>query len=320
MRDYKQLSFEERKKIYFYLEMRLSISKIAKKLGKNRSAIYREIKRNSVSGKYVGSIANEIALTRRSQGRKNKIRDNKQLNNYIGNKLELGWSPEQISGRLKLDNPGYYTCTESIYRYIYQEKKREWYKYLHYKKKCRCRRYTRKKQVRYSGGKSIHIRKIGKECGHWEGDTVFFAGSKRASITTLVEKKTLYTLLAKNNFKDSKKVMGKIRELMATKPKKYWRSIAFDQGAEFADFRQIEGKTKCLIYYCDAHAPWQRGVNENTNWRLRRYLPRTIDINNLTEKMLMVINKKMNKTPRKKLGFLMPQEALELEFKKYCRT
>lgn len=325
MSNYKQFSFEDRKKIYFYLELGWSIKKMAGALDKHRSAIYREIKRNSFKDKYVGSVANTLALKRKKASRRNKIDEDLELQSYILERLKEGWSPQQIAGRLKLLKKRFYICHESIYRYIYSNVQKDWYQYLLYKQKDRKRRYGRcKRTVRYEGAKSIHERSTeansGKEFGHWEGDTIAFNRARRMSITTLVERKTLYSLLSKNNTKASEAVMGKIRMLIERSSDKQWKTLTFDQGGEFADFRRIERSKKCLVYYCDVQAPWQRGCNENTNKRLRRDLPRDLDIENFTEEELMELNKKMNETPRKKLGYLMPKEALELELKNICRT
>jgi IS30 family transposase len=325
MRNYTQFSLEERKKLYFYLEMKWSVSKIAKVLCKNRASIYREIKRNRFKNKYIGSIANTIALERRGASRKNKIEENPKLKAYILKRLQIGWSPEQIAGRLKKLKKGYSICTESIYRYIYSHIKKGWYKYLSNEQRQRQKRHSRHiRQVRYEGGKSIHERskeaETRNEVGHWEGDTIGFNTSRRACITTLVERKTLYTLLTKNDRKISSEVMGKIRGAIESMPKKLWKTVVFDQGGEFADYRKIERSKRCLVYYCDAHAPWQKGCNENTNKRLRRYLPRFLNIENFTEEQVKQLNEKINKIPRKKLGYLMPKEALALEFKNNCRT
>lgn len=322
MSNYRHFSFEERKKIYFCLEGKTSVVKIAEALGRHRSCVYREIKRNSIDGRYVGSIANAEAVERRRKSRRNKIRDNSQLNNYIFVGLKSGWSPEQIAGRLKLDQENYYACHESIYRYIYAEEKNGWYKYLHRKKKHRYKHCGRRSQVRYSGGKSIHERdkEIAGCFGHWEGDTIVFAGERCGSITTLVERKTLYTLLTKNETKTSAVVMDKIRGIIENTPKKYWKTLTFDQGAEFADFKKIERYSKCLVYYCDPRCPWQKGTNENTNGRIRKYLPKNADIAKISDEEVAMLSEKMNKIPRKKLGYLMPKEALALEFKNSCRT
>lgn len=324
MKDYTHISFEERKEIYFALNAGIEVSEIANRLGRHRSAIYREIRRNTVGGKYVGSTAHEKTQKRQRFSRKNKIRDNPKSQAYIVRKLKEGWSPEQISGRLKKTRQDFYVCHESIYRYVYGEKDKDLYKCLRYKQPRRRMRYSRNKLVRFSGGKSIHARtkeaKVGKKIGHWEADTIAFCGARQKSVTTLVELKTLYIYLIKNETKYSEEVMAKIRDFIASTPRKYWETMTFDQGAEFADFRQIERWGRCMVYYCDSHSPWQRGCNENTNGRLRRYLPRNTDIENLTEEEIMITCKKMNKTPRKKLGYLTPKEALVLESRNYCRT
>lgn len=322
MKNYKHFSHEERKVIYYCLQVEMPVIKIAQKLGRHRSCIYREIKRNKIDGHYIGSVADDLASKRYRKSRRNKIRDNVELKHYIFTHLKDSWSPEQISGRLKLENKGIYACHESIYRFIYFEQNKEWYECLRYKKKFRRKRYYRQKQaVIYRHAKSIHEREsTANQFGHWEGDTIGFKGSKRINIVTLVEKETLFVLFARNTTKTSDVVTKKITEMMRGSPKKIWKTMTFDQGYEFADFRQIERNSKCRVYFCDPRSPWQRGCNENTNNRIRRFLPKDANIMGLSEDDILNLNIKMNNTPRKKLGYLTPSETLALKSKSCCRT
>ena len=157
------------------------------------------------------------------------------------------------------------------------------YRYLAKGKKQRGKRYGRK----VGSGKYVEISlieqrpkevKTGRVIGHWEGDTIGFGSSKYENITTLEERKTRFTKRIKNSSRVSNEVMNSIKIFINKLPRKLGRTLTLDQGYEFANFRLIEKNTKCKVYFCYAHSPWQRGTNENTNGRLRRYLPRNIEI------------------------------------------
>lgn len=100
--------------------------------------------------------------------------------------------------------------------------------------------------------------------------------------------------------------MGKIRNKFESLPQKMCKTITFDQSVEFADYKQLETKMKCRVYYCETHSPWQKGTNENMNGRLRRYLLSTTNIDQITQKDLDSLAHRMNLCPRKCLGYKMP--------------
>ena len=199
------------------------------------------------------------------------------------------------------------------------------YRYLAKGKKQRGKRYGRK----VGSGKYVGIRLIEQRpkevktrriIGHWEGDTIGFGSSKYENITTLVERKTRLTKLIKNSSRVSDEVMNSIKRYIDKLPRKLGKTLTLDQGSEFANFRLVERQTKCKVYFCQAHSPWQRGTNENTNGRLRRYLPRDIEIEKINQEMLEKLEKKINNSPRKCLGFKYPREALQADCKKICRN
>lgn len=316
MDHYTHISYQERVKIDIYLGLECSISQIAKRIKRHRSTIYRELKRNGQKNKsYKGHLANNKAHLRRHIGVVS-IKNNIYLQDYIKKRLEKGWSPEQISGRMKLTNFPNYVCHETIYRFIYGLKDKVWYEYLHYKKKNRGRFYGRKpKSCRYAEIKLIDQRPkevlTRTEIGHWEGDTMIISVNRKENITTLVERKSRFLILRRNENKCSEGVISQIKDIIKKNPKKLWKTITFDQGSEFANYREIDRKTKCQSYFCYPHSPWQKGSNENMNGRLRRYIPRNIPIQAITTEFLQEISHKMNEIPRKCLGYLNPREALQ---------
>lgn len=322
MKEYTQLSQKERRQIYIFLEMGLSKAKIAKRLGRHKSTIYNEINRNKENQGYFPVIAHNKARTRKEQNRPCKMKRNRALYDYVIKRLKKGWSPEQISARMKLKNKPYYICHESIYSYIYRQKNKGLYQCLAYKKYQRGIKFGRKhRKCRYGEKRLItnraEIINTRTTFGHWEGDSMIFSSSRRQSIATVVERKSRVVVLTKNDNCKSETVMGNIENSLINAPKKACLTITFDQGSEFAHFRKLENNLKCKVYYCEVRSPWQKGSNENMNGRLRRYLPRDINIRQVTQEELNIIAKKLNNTPRKCLGFKTPREVYLQQCKKF---
>jgi IS30 family transposase len=194
---YTHLSMRERCLLNTFLEMKLSIRKIAKRMERHPSTLYRELERNTYFGGYIPSIAHEQAKQRHPCP-SNKLDDNEELNRYVLDGLQKGWSPEQISGRMKKENKDFYVCAESIYRYVYRNKNLGLYKLLPSKKPGRRARFERK----IRGNKSqILARNIShrplevndrNQIGHWEGDTIRFKKTQKSCVTTLVERKSRF--------------------------------------------------------------------------------------------------------------------------------
>lgn len=325
MGKYTQLSITDRRRLHIFLEMGLSITEIAKKLSRHRSTLYRELTRNQEEEFYLPGVAQEKAEARAAEKCPSKLEKNGVIRDYVIRSLKKGWSPEQISGRMKYHQLTFYACPETIYQFIYKSKNKDLYNCLAYKKSKRQKRFARKKQLcRYGKIRLITQRPkdiaARKRFGHWEGDTIEFRGTKEKVVTTLVERKSRMVLLIKNNRKYSREVMEKIKEKFASLPEKMCRTITFDQGVEFADYRQLEQENKRKIYYCETHSPWQKGSNENMNGRLRWYLPRETDIAKISQADLDRLAAKMNRCPRRCLGYKTPQELFIQQYKNDCRT
>lgn len=325
MGDYTHLTVTDRRRLYVFIEMGLSITEIAKRLSKHRSSLYRELKRNKEVGGYFPVIAHQKTQTRHQQKRPTKLQQNGVLRDYVIRSLKKSWSPEQIAGRMKYQKVSFYACHETIYQFIYKAKDKELYHCLAYKKPKRRKHYSR--EERALRGKNIQLitqrpTEIAtrKRFGHWEGDTMQFRGTKEKVVTRLVERKSRLVYLIKNESKHSLGVMDKIKEKLNNLPQKMRKTITFDQGTEFAAFRYLEQQIKCKVYYCETHSPWQKGSNENMNGRLRWHLPRETDIASLTQESLEQLATKMNHCPRKCLGFKTPNELFVQQFKNDCRT
>ena len=323
MGKYTQLSITDRQRFYVFLEMGLSLSEIAKKLSRDKSTLYRERNRNREVEGYLPGLAQQKAGARRERLR--KLEKDLALHEYVLRGLKKEWSPEQISGRMKFQKLNYYACHETIYQHIYKSSHEKLYHYLAYKKPKRRKRYSRKSHhCRYGKIRLITQRpaeiNTRKKFGHWEGDSIAFSGTKEKMVTTLVERKSRMVFLIKNNRKYSRGVMDKIKNKFETFPKKMLRTLTFDQGSEFADYPHLQDQTACKVYYCQTHSPWQKGSNENMNGRLRRYLPREVEIDKVTQEELDRLAEKMNRLPRKCLGFKTPKEIFIQQLKNDCRT
>ena len=142
--------------------------------------------------------------------------------------------------------------------------------------------------------------------GHWEGDLVF--GSHNSQIATLVERQTRYVMLVKVPGKDTETVVNALIKHAQKLPQELYKSLTWDRGKEMAAHKQFTLATDIQVYFCDPRSPWQRGSNENTNGLLRQYLPKGVDVSELSQTKLNAIARQLNERPRKTLGFQTPAE------------
>jgi IS30 family transposase len=326
MAQYTQISITERRQLTHLLYKKNSVESMAVALGRHRSSIYREIKRNTVKNIYDPQTAEKLTQNRRAGGAKCKFEIYPEIKKYVLEKLRLDWSPEQISGRMKKENQNFYVSPETIYHFIYQDKMQNLYKLLPSKKKKRRHRHQRKSYKIGAKSENIAARNIKnrplealsrEHDGHWEGDTIRFPKTQKSCVTTLIERKSRYTELTRNKDGKTKTVIDGINATIKKYPQNTWKTITFDQGSEFMGFRRIEHFSACSTYFCDPHSPWQRPTNENTNGRIRRFLPKNFPIDDISQADLDVISERMNNTPRKCLGYLTPKEVF---MRPHCRT
>ena len=326
---YKQLDQKERDRIYLLKEKGLTNSNIAKRLGRNKSTIGREIKRNTHQKfhQYLPDTAGRKADKRRKSSRKKRYVDkHPRLKKSIAIRLEKGWSPDLIAGRLKRLKK-LYLNQESIYQFIYsiEGKKANMRQYLRRAHRIRHKKSGHKAHKTIGIPNRTDIAKRPKsidkrtQFGHWEGDTIQFKGHREKVVTTLVERKSRMVFLIKNNSKHSQGVIDKIKKKLESLPQKMFKTITFDQGCEFAAYRDLEQQNIRKVYYCEAHSPWQKGSNENMNGRLRWHLPSETDITKITQEELDALAAKMNRCPRKCLGYKTPQEVYFQQYKNDCR-
>jgi IS30 family transposase len=314
---YRQLTEQDRVFIDLMLSKHYPKAKIAIILKVHPSTIYREIKRNGVkfwweSDKYyVGSAAEEARLKRRKRGL--KLEKDPDLRQYVHDKLSSGWSPYQIEGRLKRDNHGKCVIShESIYHYIYSDKKRQYLltKNLRRKHQRRIKKGERKRRMPNelligSRPKLINSR---DEFGHWECDLMMFQKGIKCNLITLRERKSRYLIAIKNDDKRAESTaMAIIRTI--NKIKEHVKSITFDQGSEFKKYDWIKNCIGADIYFCEPSSPYQKGAIENVNGIMRIEYPRSYDI--ASEKQLEISKKtqEINNRPMKCLSYQSPAEV-----------
>lgn len=320
----KKLKAHERDLIAVLKGKGVSNKQIAAKLGKHPTTIGREIKRNSFKGKYYVAIHAQAVYDKRKSnaGRRHPLK-NPDMFKYVVKRLIRGWSPEQISGRVRIkykDNLSMRICPETIYSFIYSEtfKHRKFWEYLPRKQKKRKEKSGRKVHKSHIPDRvSIHLRSVDvdtrKEFGHWEGDTVEGKGHKNG-IHTEAERKTRYLLASKVEKISSQETIRAQRAMFGNLPFKSRKSTTLDNGKE----NHLHTKLKNLgmgTYFADPYSSWQRGTNEYHNGLLRRYLPKGTDFDNLTQEELDDIVDEINSRPRKCLGYYTPKEVFlsELE-------
>ncbi len=317
---YNHLTLIERTAI-FYRGMRGdSIRSIAQYLNRSHSTVCREIKRNQ---NYLGDYINEFAQLK-ANGRKQLPRHkrkwhNEKLRAYVIARLSIKFTPEIISNRIKIDYPRnkqMRLSTECIYQWIYQDAINGG---KLYKSLPRCHK-KRRRQLRYGSlrgilpnRRSIHDRAKAIEnrtrYGHWEGDTIFGTRSS-GYIATFVERKSRYLISAKLSDKTAQELANKAINLFSSIPSKLTKTLTLDNGKEFAQFKRIEKSTGLITYFADPYSSWQRGTNEQVNGLIRRYFPKKMSFENITDKMIKEVAKEINNRPRKCLNYRTPAEVL----------
>ena len=322
---YKQLSTEQRNLLQRGLNGGKTQAELSRQLGCHRSTIGREMARCGGSSGYDAVRGGGEARRRRRRGRL-KLVTGSELLGQVHRDLLDGWSPEQIAGRLKQEHPAdkaMQVSHETIYAYIYAQPRGELRRTLiaalrqgHKKRLPRARGQDRRGRLR--DRVSIHERPEeieGREiAGHWEGDLIKGAGNKSA-VGTLVERKSRYVLLAKQQGSDADSVLEGFSRRMSTLPASIRKTLTYDQGKEMARHQELAQRLKIRVFFADPHSPWQRPTNENTNGLLRQYLPKGMDLSTVSQRRLTQIAAQLNGRPRKCLNFLTPEEVMQQQIK-----
>lgn len=321
---YNHLTIEERSCIYQFLNLRMSIRKIAQALKRSPSTISREIKRNSSKikacrrsyTKYFPVKANDKYFDRRKDcHRKSKFP--KDVIDYLTIKINEHWSPEQIANR-STNAINQVPSTSTIYRLIHAKKLPKT-NMKNLRRKGKFKRPAEKRGKFNDKGRTIKKRpkEIYKrqELGHWEADTVESGrlDHKRKSgycFVTLAERKSRYYIAILVENRKSENVTPAIINALKDLPKELVKTITFDRGKEFSEFEKIEKELGCKTYFCDPYCAWQKGTNENSNGLLREFYPKGMDLSEVNTDDLNYNLKLMNNRPRKCIKYKTPKEEL----------
>ena len=324
---YSQLGLSERIEIYRLRCEGLSLRAIACSLSRSPSTISREVRRNSWRtkawpGGYDPARADALAVRRRRWDARFKLARQPELRALVRDRLVMGWSPEQIAGRLARDNAPMRISHESIYRFVYHRvaQKDYWNRLLP-------RAKGRRGPIRRGGRSSVDsIRnRVGirlrppeadsrRTPGHWEADLMLFSQYGHA-VLVAHERTSRIVLANRQPSKAARPVADTLIDMFRHMPGRLRLSVTFDNGTEFARHDRLNDALGMQTFFCDTHAPWQKGGVENAILRLRWQLPRKTDLGKINQTEIDEMISRYNNTPRKCLDYRTPAEAFSQQLK-----
>lgn len=319
---YTRFNYHLRDWLSMLISASYSYRSIGKILGMHHSTVSREIRKNSISHyntlRYDPVIAEERARERKRRTRGSKIATDEWLQRFIETMLKSSWSPDVISGYLRVNNSKKYISHETIYKYIYREK-REWIPLLAFGHKRRHRRsgkYQNRKKVLIPGRvliaerpKEVQDRSI---FGHYEADT-FISRASKVAVLISIERKTRKIRLKKLKRKTADCVRKKLVESLYGNRRSV-KSITYDNGTENTMHQEVNKILDCKSYFCNPYHSWERGSVEQAIGLVRRFIPKGRDLSLLTNAELRIIERKINRRPRKLLNYKTPNQVFSEEW------
>jgi IS30 family transposase len=331
-RTYHHLSAEDRVVLMIERQNGSSLRSIARRLGRSPSTISRELARADMSD-YDATRAGAAYRQRRIRSRRrHRLIEGTPLYLHVYDHLvHLRWSPQQITARLRAmsaeDCPGV-VSHETIYAAIYAQPrgalKQGMIQALRQAKATRGRRRTTAATASFvpEAQRIVHRPEAIEQRllpGHWEGD--FIKGAyNRSAVGVLVERKTRFVVLCKMDGCTAADALSGFTRQMKKLPAFLRESLTYDRGSEMACHAELSRRLKIDIWFCDPHAPWQRGSNENTNGLLRQFLPKGQELGMASQTMLNDIARLLNGRPRKTLDWKTPEEAMAVETARFTAS
>jgi IS30 family transposase len=322
-RSRRALSLAEREDISRGIASGCSLRVIAQQLRRAPSTVSREVARHGGRAQYRAGTADSQAWESAVRPKTCLLVRHAHLQELVAGKLLQDWSPQQISGWLKMEYPNDESLRvshETIYRSLFLQArgalKEELVKHLRSKRQIRRSRHA--SAHGHSQGRivdAISIRERPAEVedravpGHWEGDLL--RGARNSHVATLVERHSRFCMLVKVPGKDTATVVAALSQHVLKLPEALRLSLTWDRGLEMAQHKNFTIATDMQVYFCDPQSPWQRGSNENTNGLLRQYLPKTADLSTFSQSELDAIALRLNTRPRETLGFRTPAYKLQ---------
>lgn len=314
---YTHLTEEERDMIAVLRAKGLTLSDIAREIGRHKSTISRELDRNAPptnKGYYLSHKAQERAFHRWSATHKRERLKSQEIREYVESKLKNGWSPEIIAGRLSIEKPGKAISYEAIYQYIYEARKELVLCLVRRHRKRVKKGHSRKHQKshipnRVSISERPEIVEKRERIGDWENDTMGSRQSK-AVVNVLADRKSRVTLLKKLPQETANTTKWAIIQSLIEYPV---YTITYDNGSENTKHEEINKVLDTKSYFCEPYHSWEKGTVENTIGLIRRWLPKKTDLAHVSEIEIMEIESWLNNRPRKCLNYKTPLEILEQE-------
>ncbi len=317
------LTLAERENISRGIASGCSMRIIAQGLRRAPSTVSREVARHGGGAQYRASAADQQTCESALRPKPCRLATHGRLPEVVASKLMQDWSPQQISGWLKMEYPNdesLHVSHETIYRSLFIQARGALKEELvqHLRSKRRIRRSRHASVHGHSRGQivdAISIRERPAEVedraipGHWEGDLL--RGARNSHVATLVERHSRFCMLVKVTGKDTATVVAALSQHVRQLPATLRRSLTWDRGLEMAQHKNFTMATDVQVYFCDPQSPWQRGSNENTNGLLRQYLPKNADLSSYSQTELDEIALRLNQRPRKTLGFRTPADKLQ---------
>jgi IS30 family transposase len=309
------LSADEREFIAVQLETGRPVSWIAKTLGRARTTIDRELKRNSLKHCYTAHAAQQRAERRHAEARrKSRKMLRPELRPLVIEYLRRHWSPEQIAGALKRQFPQdrrLHLTGQTIYTWIATDDHcRVWKKCLRrYRLRKRRARSTPKARPHIAGRPAI-IDERGRY-GDWEGDTIVSPRNQGGALISLVERRCGFVELIPVENRKTMTVTRAIFRRLLKYPPQLRLSLTFDNGSEFADHEWLKTHLHTDVYFAAPGSPWQRGTNEHTNGLVREFFPKGTLFDNISEYAVVKTQDLLNNRPRKRLDFQTPNDILQ---------
>jgi IS30 family transposase len=315
------LSLQEREEISRGLAAEDSLRAIAARIGRSPSTVSREVARNGRRQSYRAGSADLAALSRGKRPKPAKLAVGAELRAEVVTRLELNWSPQQISRFLKEEYPGkpeMQVSHETIYLSLYVQGRGALRKELtsHLRRRHQIRQ-PRKHEATNRGKikDMINISQRSADAvdravpGHWEGDLLY--GTRTNAIGTLVERSSRFVMLFKlpSGINAESARIGLTQKIL-TLPENLRRSLAWDQGREMKEHVRFTIDTGLQVFFCDPASPWQRGSNENTNGLLRQYFPSGKTVAHHSQEHLDMVAAQLNGRPRETLGWKSPAKKL----------
>lgn len=317
---YTHLSPPERDEISIYYAQGVSLNDIAMQLNRSTSTISRGLKRNKspIYNSYRSHLAQQRAAERKSNAHQRPRLKNNSILFYVIRKLKLGWSPEQISGRISINRPKLKISHEAIYQYLYDPKVRQCEDLVphlaraHRRRQLKGHRHTHKSShipLRISiNDRPEHILIPLRRDGHWETDAVV----SRQSIVALnvtVERKSRFTKITKLQQKSAHQTRCALTRLLSRFPKHARRTITYDNGSENVDHHHVNNVLGTQSYFCNPYHSWEKGTGENTIGLIRRVFPKKTNFNSVSVRDIKALEHRLNNRPRKCLSFKTPLEV-----------